>query len=115
MDFTAYLNFDGTCAEAFRFYEDTLHGKIDFMQTMGESPMADQTPPEFRDRIMHVHLTAGDGVLMGSDAPPGAHPKQAGFAISIALDDAGEAERIFNTFADGGKVDMPLEQTFWAK
>lgn len=115
MDFTAYLNFDGTCDEAFRFYADTLHGDIEFRQTMGESPMRDQTPPEQRDRIMHVRLRAGDGVLMGSDAPPEMHPRPSGFAVSINLDDTGDAERIFSRLSDGGTVQMPLGETFWAK
>lgn len=115
MDFTAYLNFDGTCDEAFRFYADTLHGEIEFRQTMGESPMRDQTPPEHYDRIMHVRLRAGDGVLMGSDAPPGVHSKPTGFAISINLEDAAEGERVFNALADGGTVQMPLAETYWAK
>ncbi len=114
MDFTAYLNFDGTCAEAFRFYAETLDGKIEFIQTMGESPFAEQTPPEHRDRIMHVRLRAGDGVLMGSDSPPGVPVKQNGFAISIGLDDRARAERIFNALAEGGQVHMPLAEAYWA-
>ena len=114
MDLTAYLNFNGTCAEAFRFYAETLGGTIEFMQTFGESPMADQTPPEYRDQIMHVRLKAGDSVLYGSDTPPGMEAKPAGFAISIGLNDRAQAERIFNTLAEGGQVHMPLADTFWA-
>ena len=41
----AYLTFDGNCAEAMRFYERTLGGKIEMMMTHAESPMRDQTPP----------------------------------------------------------------------
>src|SRR5919201_1029551 len=65
-----YLNFNGQCAEAFRFYERVLGGKIEGMMTHGESPMADQVPPGWRDRVMHARLVAGDAVLMGSDSPP---------------------------------------------
>ncbi len=36
----AYLFFDGTCAEAMRFYERTLDGKLEMLMTHGESPMA---------------------------------------------------------------------------
>ena len=38
--FDPYLTFNGTCAEAMRFYEKTLGGKIEMMMTGGESPMA---------------------------------------------------------------------------
>jgi len=57
MDLTTYLSFNGQCAQAFRFYERALNGHIEMMMTNGESPMADQTPPEQRDRIMHASLT----------------------------------------------------------
>jgi hypothetical protein len=55
-----YLNFDGNCAEAFRFYEEVLGGKIEMLQTQGESPMADQVPPGQEDLVMHARLVAGD-------------------------------------------------------
>ncbi len=39
-----YLNFPGTCREAFAFYADCLGADIVFQLTMGESPMADEVP-----------------------------------------------------------------------
>ena len=36
---TPYLGFDGNCAEAMRFYEEALGGKIEMMLSYGESPM----------------------------------------------------------------------------
>jgi PhnB protein len=114
MQIHTYLLFDGDCAEAFRTYERVLGGNIDFIQTHGESPMADQTPPELRDKVIHVHMTVGDQVLMGSDAPPEHFDKPQGFSVSIHVDDPAEAERIFNALAEGGQVTMALEKTFWA-
>jgi len=40
MQITPYLNFDGQCAEAFELYAKLFDGKITFMMTFGESPMA---------------------------------------------------------------------------
>ena len=40
------LAFDGGCREAFAFYEQALGGRITFIQTIGDSPMAAQAPPE---------------------------------------------------------------------
>jgi len=60
MQVNPYLNFNGQCEAAFRFYEQCLGGKIVFMQTHGDSPMADQVPPAWRDRIIHATLKVGD-------------------------------------------------------
>ncbi len=39
----------------------------------------------------------------------------AGFLIApLHLDDAREADRVFNTLAEKGVVQMPLQETFWA-
>ena len=111
---TPYLSFDGQCEDAFKLYEKCLGGKITFMQTYGDSPMADQTPTEWRKRVMHATLSVGDQLLQGSDSPPGQYQKQQGFSIAIALSDATEAERIFKALSEDGKVQMPLEETFWA-
>jgi PhnB protein len=115
MQIHTYLLFDGTCGEAFRLYERVLGGKIDFIQTHGESPMKDQTPPDFLDKVMHVHMTVGDQVLMGSDAPPGHFQQPQGFSVSLGMTDPAEAERVFNGLAEGGTVSMPLQKTFWAE
>jgi PhnB protein len=111
----AYLNFDGQCEEAFKFYEQVLGGQIIAMINAGSTPMAEHTAPERRHKIIHARLRVGDNVLMGSDAPPEHRQAPQGFAVSIGVDDPAEAERIFAAFAAGGKVDMALQKTFWAE
>jgi PhnB protein len=115
MKIYAYLNFDGHCAEAFRLYERVLGGKIEMMMTHGESPFADQTPAAQKDRILHVRLAVGDQVLMGSDAPPEFKVKPQGFAVSLFVDSAADADRIFNALAQGGQVTLPIDRSFWAE
>ena len=114
MQLIPYLNFNGQCAEAFRFYERTLGGKIVMMRTHAESPIADQVPPEWRDRILHARLQLGEAVLMASDSPPEYYQRPQGLYVSLQVDDAAAADRIFQAFAEGGTVTMPLQQTFWA-
>jgi PhnB protein len=114
MKLNPYLSFNDECEAAFKFYEQCLGGKIDAMMTYGESPMAEQTPPEKLDKIMHASLIVGDTVLMGSDAPPQFFEKPQGFSVSLIFDDAVEAERIFNALAENGTVQMPIQKTFWA-
>jgi PhnB protein len=112
----AYLTFDGTCADAMRFYERTLGGKIELMMTHGESPMADQAPPGSANRIMHARLNAGGRILMASDDMPGRpYTGMHGFALSLSYPDVAEAKRIFDALAQGGQVSMPLQKTFWVE
>ena len=114
MQLNPYLTFNGQCEAAFKFYERCLGGKIEAMFTHGNSPMADQAPPEWRNKIMHARLTVGDQVLMGADAPPGHYEEAKGFSVSVGIDDPGNAERIFHDLAENGTVRMPIQQTFWA-
>src|SRR5262245_56291184 len=114
MQLNTYLSFNGRCEEAFRFYEQCLGGKIEGLFSYGESPMADHVSPEWRSKVMHCTLTAGNQVLMGADAPPGQFTPAGGFSVSVNLDDAAEADRIFNALSKNADVKMPLQQTFWA-
>jgi PhnB protein len=115
MQSNTYLNFNGNCADAFKFYEQCLGGKIVAKTTYGESPMAEQTPPEQMDKIMHVQLNVGDLVLMGADCLPEYFEKPQGFNVNLQFDNVEEGERIFNALAENGTVTMPFEKTFWAE
>lgn len=115
MKLNPYLSFDGRCREAFEFYEKTLGGKIAFIQTVGDSPMASEMPPDSHGRVMHVTLQIGDQVLQGADAMGGPYSAPAGFSVAVHFDDAAEGERVFNALARNGQVQMPYQATFWAK
>jgi PhnB protein len=109
-----YLSFNGECEAAFKFYEQCLGGKIVMKMTHGESPMAEQSPPELRDKIMHVTLAVGDFELMGFDAPQYMVEKPQGFHVNLQFDNVAEAERIYHALAENGTVTMPLQATFWS-
>ena len=115
MHLTTYLAFNGKCEEAFEFYAGVLRGTILGKFKYGESPTADQTPPDFKDKIMHISMKAGDSVLMGSDSPPQYQNTPQGFSVSINLEDTAEAERIYAELAPGAQVKMPIQETFWAQ
>jgi PhnB protein len=115
MKLQPYLNFNGQCEAAFRFYEKVLGGELQAMMTYGESATAADSQPEAHGRILHVRLEVGDAVLMGSDGPPGYDEKPQGIWVNIAVEDVGEAERIFKALADGGTVTMAIAKTFWAE
>jgi len=114
MQMNPYLTFDGRCEAAFKFYERCLGAKIDAVLTHGNSPMAEQVPAAWRNKIMHARLLLGDTILMGSDAPPEHYEEPKGFSVSLGVDQPAEAERIFKALSENGTVRMPLQQTFWA-
>jgi PhnB protein len=109
-----YLFYNGQCETAFKFYERALGGKIEAMMTHMGTPAEQQTPPEWRDKILHARLSVGGEVLMGSDAPPGRQETPQGFSVSINVKDAADAERIFHALAENGEVRMPIQKTFFS-
>ena len=116
MDFTPYLNFDGTCEEAFNFYAKVFNGKILMMMKHGDMPPGNEPAPDWGDKIVHARLEANGRMLMGSDAPPQYAKKPQGFAVSALLDTPEDAERVYAALAEGAEaIDMPLQETFWAQ
>ena len=114
MQLTAYLTFPGQCEAAFKFYEQCLGGKIVMLSRNAGSPMEDHVPAEWRDKILHARLVVGDAMLMGSDAPPDQYEKPQGVSVAIGVKDPAEADRVFHALAEGGSVQLPIQQTFWA-
>ena len=115
----AYLTFDGTCEEAFNFYKSVFGGDFPMVGKFGDMPPQEGMPPisdEVKNRIMHMSLPiSAETVLMGSDTMPGIHDHQVGNNISLSIntDSREEADRVFNGLSAGGKVSMPLAETFW--
>lgn len=114
MQLNPYLFFNGNCEMAFKFYEQHLGGKIETMMTHAGTPAEAQTPPEWRDKILHASMSVGGTILMGSDAPPGHFQQPQGFSISLSLKEEAEAERLFQALSENGKISMPIQKTFWA-
>ena len=115
MKVNAYLNFDGNCEVAFKFYEKHLGGKIEMLSTFEGSPAVSHMPEDWGKKIMHARLSVGDTILMASDGPPGRYERPKGVSISLGVDSATEAERIFKALSDKGIVGMQMAQTFFAQ
>lgn len=115
MQMNAYLNFDGRCEEAFQFYARCFGGTIESMIPHAGTPAAEHVPAEWHEKIMHATLRLpGGSVLMGSDTSPGGYRTPGGFALALGPDEPAEAERLFAALADGGVVQMPIQETFWS-
>jgi PhnB protein len=109
-----HLTYNGQCEAAFQLYERSFGGEIVTMLTYGNSPMADQVPVDWRGKIVHATLTVGESVLYGADVLPEQYQTPSGIHMVLGLDDAEEAERIFEALSEGGTVQVPLQKTFWA-
>ena len=115
MKIHAYLSFNGTCGEAFKIYENLLKGNITFLGTYAGSPMSGQVPPEWQNKVMHATLTVGDQVISGADQFGDHYRKPQGVSMTVDLEDTAEADRIFAGLSDGATIQMPIQETFWAK
>jgi PhnB protein len=112
MKMYTYVNFAGKCAEAFRFYEQHLGGKISSMMTHGQMPDQTKVNPAWKDMVLHARMALGSTELMGADIPT-AEPMRSAY-LSLLVDSDAEAERIFAALSGGGQVLMPMENTFFA-
>lgn len=112
MTMRTYVNFAGTCTEAFRFYEEHLGGTISMMMTHGEAPDQSRARPELKNAVLHARISIGGTLLMGADIP-NAEPMRSAY-LSLGVDSDAEAERIFSALSDGGQVFMPMQETFFA-
>lgn len=113
-----YLNFPGTCREALEFYKECFGGEIQSLQTFGEMPgfeeSPDEVPEEAKKNIMHAEFKAEGIYFMASDGDPrGSVTMGDNVSLSIQLDDSKEQDKIFEKLSQGGRVLMPLEDTFW--
>lgn len=109
-----YLNFDGTCEEAFNFYKSAFGGEfMGDVHKMSDIP-GQEIPEAAKNRVMHVCLPIGNELLMGADCFPG-QPYTAGNNnyISIFPDSREEADRLFAALSAGGVVEMPMADQFW--
>ena len=115
---STYLNFNGNCEEAFNFYKSVFGGDFTFIGRFSEIPASDEyvVPEADKDKIMHVSLPIGKSVLMGSDTGSAWSSKFIqgnNFSISIRANSKSEADKLFGELSKGGKITMPLNDTFW--
>ncbi len=116
MKIDAYVQFGGRAAEAVAFYGEHLGATVMRAMPFRGTPGCEMVPEAWQDKIMHVAMTVGDSVLMGSDGMPG-QPATGMQACSLALsaDSNAQAERIFAALSQGGTVQMPLAPSFFAE
>jgi PhnB protein len=107
-----YLNYPGHCEQAFRFYERNLGGTITSLERHAEPSQPSSLPAEWKGKVLHARIEIGGTVLMGADIP-NSQPMRSAY-LTLTLDSAEEAERLYALLRDGGEVFMKMEETFFA-
>lgn len=110
-----YLMFEGRTEEALQFYQQKLGAKVEAIIRFKENPEPKYNPPNSDEKVMHSLFRIGDAQIMASDGNCTGKPGFQGFALTLNAADAAEAKQRFNALAEGGKVQMPLNETFFAK
>jgi|SRR3989344_1373036 len=109
----AYLNFKDQAREAMEFYKGVFGGKLE-IQTIGQSPMAKETPKEVHNRVMHATLQGGGVMLMAADSSkPENYKIGNAIILSVNCDSEEEIQDLFKKLSVGANVTMALAQQFW--
>jgi PhnB protein len=111
MNLDIYVNYRGTCEEAFRFYEQQLGGKVTVMIRHGERPNPNISA-DWKEKILHARIEIGGTIVIGADIP-NAEPMRSAY-LALTLDREAEAERVYKVLIDGGQIFMKMEKTPFA-
>lgn len=117
MEIQPYLFFEGRCEEAIEFYRTALGAEVLMKMRYEESPEPapeGRLPPGSEKKIMHSCLEISGAKIMASDGGCSGEPKFGSVALSITVPDAATADRFFEGLVEGGRVEMPLGETFWS-
>ena len=109
-----YLFFDGRCDEALDFYKKTLGATVDMSMRFKDAPDQSMVSPDNREKVMHSAFHVGDAQVLASDGRCMGNPTFQGFGLALTAKDDAEAERLFASLGDGGQVQMPMSETFFA-
>lgn len=115
-----YLNFKNQAADAIAFYETVFDVKSEGVMTFADAPEDPEhpTPESWKDLIINASMTIEGVPVMFSDMPDGmgvTFVEGNNVSLVVSTDDEAKIDRIFNRLAEGGKVTMPLAETFWTK
>jgi PhnB protein len=115
MQIEPYLFFEGRTEEALEFYKQKLGAKIEAVIRYKENPEPKYNPPNSDDKVMHALFRIGDAKVMASDGNCTGKPSFQGFSLTYNAADEADARRRFSALAEGGQVNLPLSETFFAK
>lgn len=117
MNVQPYVFFDGRCEEALDFYKGALGAEVGMVMKFKEHPEASKPgtiPPGSEEKVMHANFRVGDTQIMASDGHCQGKPSFQGFSLTLNAADDAEADRLFKALGQGGQIQMPMTETFFA-
>ena len=112
-----YLHFHGQCEDAFKFYRSIFGGEFITASRYKDMTGSDKMDPSDVERMMHISLKLTPSTtLLGSDLPSGMDPnfrKGNNIHICLQVETEKEADKLYNALSKGGKIEMPMNKTFW--
>jgi PhnB protein len=118
MPMSPYINLQGTARAALDFYASVFNSEARRVELFGGMPAHPDFPPmpeEIKSYIAYSEIDVLGRPLMISDVFPGM-PFTQGDSMSLILQDkdADMLRNLFGKLAEGGKVEMEIQQTFWS-
>ncbi len=112
-----YFNFNGNTEEAMQFYKKAFGGEFTSLQRFGDMPGGEKMLPEEKNLLMHITLTTPSGhVFMATDVLKSMEQKVVfgnNSYVCIHTESEAETDRLFDSLSEGGKIEMPVNKTFW--
>jgi PhnB protein len=108
-----YLNFNGNCEEAMKFYQSVLGGDLE-INRVSDFAAPDAPKSDTPEGVMHSTLTSGGLTFMASDGGPnGAVVFGNSVSLSLAGNDLDQFTQFFNGLSADGTVTLPLAKQMW--
>ena len=116
MKLIPYLNLPGNAQKALSFYQGIFGGKTEIMR-WGEMPPDPRLPVSeaWQDKVMHGSLSIRENVTiylsdswMDQEAPINNN-----VWLHVEFDSEDELRKVFDALSEGGRVNMPVDKTFW--
>src|SRR5262249_23041225 len=112
-----YLNFDGRCEDAIKFYQGAVGAEVIMLMRFKDSP--EPPPPSAGpapspDKVLHAAVKIGDSTVLASDGHCQGRESFKGFSLSLTVPDEAAADRAFRSLSQGGQVTLPLTKTFFS-
>ena len=117
LNINAYLHFMGKTEEAMNFYKSILGGEFTIFGRFRDVPGAENMNPEDQKKIMHISLTTKNGIVIMATDSLESMGQQVNFGNNVHLciqaESETEVDKLFAALSTGGKVEMPVNKTFW--
>lgn len=114
MNVNPYLSFEGKAQEAIDFYKSAIGAQVEVVMQFKDGPPDMQCAPENKNKVMHAAFKVGDTTIMASDGMCSGKTAFSGISLTLNATSDADAEKLFAALSQGGKVNMPMSETFFA-